>query len=333
MFTEKSKIIKDIDHDRILEQGKKVLKKEASVILEVEAQLGEEFVRAVDIIYHCLGRVVTTGMGKSGLICKKIAATFSSTGTPSFFLHPADALHGDLGMLVKKDVVVAVSNSGESEEIKQLLPFIERFDLKLISITGDTHSTLAKFSDVVLHANVEEEACPLNLAPTASTTVALALGDALAMALVQKRGFKVENFAQFHPGGKLGKGLLKVKDLMHTGSRIPIVKETQSMKEAIYEITGKRLGMTCVVNKKGRITGIVTDGDLRRLLEKNTNFINKLVKECMTLNPKLIDADDLAPSAVQIMETKAITSLLIADSNQKPCGVIHLHDLLKAGVV
>ncbi|MEW6378765.1 MAG: KpsF/GutQ family sugar-phosphate isomerase [bacterium] len=322
-----------VDRDAILKQGKEVLRKEAASILKVEEQLGEEFVQAVDILYQCSGRVVTTGIGKSGLICKKIAATLSSTGTPSFFMHPADAIHGDLGMIVPGDVVVAISNSGETSEIKQLIPFIQRFMIKLISITGNPNSTLARFSDVVLRAEVEEEACPLNLAPTTSTTVALVIGDALAMSLIRKRGFRAEEFAQFHPGGKLGRRLLKVKDLMHSGSQMPIVGEWQPMKEAIYEISGKRLGMTCVVNQQGEVTGIVTDGDIRRLLEKDISFLTKPVGQCMSLHPKMIDPDSLAEHAVQVMETHSITSLLITDQGKKPMGVIHLHDLLKAGVV
>ena len=321
------------DRDNILELGKKVLRKEASVILKVEAQLGNEFVKAVDVLYNCAGRVVTTGMGKSGLICKKIAATLSSTGTPSFFMHPADALHGDLGMLVKGDVVIAVSNSGETEEIKQLLSSIERFGLKMVSITGNLNSTLAEFSEVVLYTEVEEEACPLNLAPTASTTVVLALGDALAMALIRKRGFQAEEFARFHPGGKLGRQLLRVKDLMHTGEQVPIVGDWKLMKEAIYEITTKRLGMACVINNAGKLVGVITDGDLRRLMEQDITFLNKSVGDCMACKPKLIDSDDLAAQAVQIMEKYSITSLLIVNPEKKPIGVIHLHDLLKAGVV
>jgi len=322
-----------VDRDTILRQGKDVLKKEAASILKVEAQLGEEFIQAVEILYQCTGRVITTGMGKSGLICKKIAATLSSTGTPSFFMHPADAIHGDLGMIVKGDVVIAISNSGETEEIRQLIPFLQRFMIKMISITGNQNSTLARFSDVVLLAMIEEEACPLNLAPTASTTVALALGDALAMALIQKRGFKAEEFAQFHPGGKLGKQLLKVRDLMHSGDKMPLVGEWQPMKEAIYEISGKRLGMTCVVNQQGELMGIVTDGDIRRLLENDLGFLTNPVSLCMTCYPKIIDPDALAAQAVRIMETHSITSLLITDQERKPIGVIHLHDLLKAGVV
>jgi arabinose-5-phosphate isomerase len=322
-----------IDRDAILKQGKEVLKKEAASILKVEAQLGEEFIQAVEILFQCAGRVITTGMGKSGLICKKIAATLSSTGTPSFFMHPADAIHGDLGMIVKGDVVIAISHSGETEEIKQLIPFIQRFMIKTVSITGKTDSTLARFSDVVLLARIEEEACPLNLAPTASTTVALALGDALAMTLIQKRGFRAEEFARFHPGGKLGKQLLKVRDLMHSGDRMPLVGEWRPMKEAIYEISGKRLGMTCVVNRQGELMGIVTDGDIRRLLEKDLEFLTKPVSLCMTCHPKMIDPDALAAQAVRIMETHSITSLLITDQEKKPIGVIHLHDILKAGVV
>jgi len=322
-----------IDRDVILKQGKEVLKKEAASILKVEAQLGEEFIQAVEILFQCAGRVITTGMGKSGLICKKIAATLSSTGTPSFFMHPADAIHGDLGMIVKGDVVIAISHSGETEEIKQLIPFIQRFMIKTVSITGKPDSTLARFSDVVLLARIEEEACPLNLAPTASTTVALALGDALAMTLIQKRGFRAEEFARFHPGGKLGKQLLKVRDLMHSGDRMPLVGEWRPMKEAIYEISSKRLGMTCVVNRQGELMGIVTDGDIRRLLEKDLEFLTKPVSLCMTCHPKMIEPDALAAQAVRIMETHSITSLLITDQEKKPIGVIHLHDILKAGVV
>jgi len=317
----------------ILEQAKEVLALEGKSILELRDRLDESFVKAVDLIYNSKGRVVVTGMGKSGLICKKIAATLASTGTPSIFLHPADALHGDLGMMVRGDVVLAMSRSGETAEIKALIPCIKRFGLPLICISSNPNSTLAQNSDCFLNASFQKEACPFDLVPTVSTTVSLALGDALAIALLSKRGFKEEDFAVFHPGGSLGRRLTRIGDIMHKNQEIPIIHMDQFMRDALFEMTIKRLGMTCVIDQKGKLVGIITDGDLRRLLEKYQDLLNKPVAEVMTHNPKTISQEEVAAKAVEIMERYAITSLICIDEANRPAGVIHLHDLLKAGVV
>ncbi|MBI5167019.1 MAG: KpsF/GutQ family sugar-phosphate isomerase [candidate division NC10 bacterium] len=318
----------------LLEHAKKVLRIESDAIAELIGRLDERFVQAVEILHGCRGRVVLTGMGKSGFIAQKIAATFASTGTPALYLHPAEGVHGDLGMVVRGDVVLAISNSGETDEIIELLPFFKRLGVKLISLVGNLNSTLAKQSDVCLDVSVKEEACPMGLAPTASTTAALAMGDALAIALLEKRGFEKDDFAIFHPGGVLGRRLLlSVGDLMHTGAEVPRIPQDALMKDAILEISGKRLGVTSVVDSEGRLSGIITDGDLRRALEKYEDLLNRRVHECMTKNPKIIDKDELAATAVQVMERYSITSLLIIDGERRPVGIIHLHDLLKAGVV
>lgn len=318
----------------ILERARRVLKVEAEAVAALIPRLGEEFVRAVEILYECQGRVVLTGMGKSGFIAKKIAATLTSTGTPAFYLHPAEGVHGDLGMIVRGDVVVAVSNSGSTAEIMEIVPFLKRFGVKVIALVGNVQSVLAKESDVTLDVTVGEEACPLNLAPTASTTAALAMGDALAVALLEKRGFKTEDFASLHPGGRLGRRLiLRVRDLMHVGSELPVVSGETLMRDAILEISTKRFGMTMVVDGEGRLIGIITDGDLRRGLEKHGNLLERQAEECMTRSPKVIDRDELAARAVQVMEQYKITSLVIIDPSGRPDGVIHLHDILQAGVV
>lgn len=318
----------------ILERARRVLKVEAEAVAALIPRLGEEFVRAVEILYECQGRVVLTGMGKSGFIAKKIAATLTSTGTPALYLHPAEGVHGDLGMIVRGDVVVAVSNSGSTAEIMEIVPFLKRFGVKVISLVGNVQSVLAKESDVTLDVTVGEEACPLNLAPTASTTAALAMGDALAVALLEKRGFKTEDFASLHPGGRLGRRLiLRVRDLMHVGSELPVVSGETLMRDAILEISTKRFGMTMVVDGMGRLIGIITDGDLRRGLEKHGNLLERQAEECMTRSPKVIDRDELAARAVQVMEQYKITSLVIIDPSGRPDGVIHLHDILQAGVV
>lgn len=318
----------------ILERARRVLKVEAEAVAALIPRLGEEFVRAVEILYECQGRVVLTGMGKSGFIAKKIAATLTSTGTPAFYLHPAEGVHGDLGMIVRGDVVVAVSNSGSTAEIMEIVPFLKRFGVKVIALVGNVQSVLAKESDVTLDVTVGEEACPLNLAPTASTTAALAMGDALAVALLEKRGFKTEDFASLHPGGRLGRRLiLRVRDLMHVGSELPVVSGETLMRDAILEISTKRFGMTMVVDGMGRLIGIITDGDLRRGLEKHSNLLERQAEECMTRSPKVIDRDELAARAVQVMEQYKITSLVIIDPSGRPDGVIHLHDILQAGVV
>ncbi len=319
----------------IIENAKRVLRIEADSIQSLIERIGEEFLQAIDILYLCEGRVVVTGMGKSGIIGKKIAATLASTGTPALFLNPAEGIHGDLGMITKGDVLIAISNSGETEELNKILPLTKRLDVKLISLTGGLNSTLAMISDVVLDVGVKEEACPLGLIPTASTTAALAMGDALAVALLEKRGFKEEDFAFYHPGGTLGKKLLlKVEDLMHKGKDIPVVYEDASMKDAILEISSKKLGMTAVLGNKGKLSGIITDGDLRRLLEKGETDIFRIkANDVMIRNPKTIKGNELAAKAVSIMEQHAITSLIVVNEDNKPEGIIHLHDLLKTGVV
>jgi len=318
----------------IIEQAKRVLMIESKAIEALVDRIGEDFVQAVELIYKCSGRVVVTGMGKSGIIGKKIASTLASVGTPALFLHPAEGVHGDLGMVTKGDVIICLSNSGETEELLKLLPFVKRFNVRLIAITGNINSTLAKNSDVVLDASVDEEACPWDIVPTASTTASLAMGDALCIALLDKRGFKKEDFALFHPAGSLGKSLLlTVNDLMHKGETIPIVKEDTPLKDVIYEISSKKMGVTAVVDGKRVLKGIVTDGDLRRLLEKGKDVFEIKASEIMSKNPKTIDKDELAAKALQIMEQYSITSLLIVDGKNSPTGIVHLHDLLKAGVV
>jgi arabinose-5-phosphate isomerase len=278
---------------------------------------------------------VVTGMGKSGLVGKKIAATMASTGTPSFFLHPAEGSHGDLGMVTRGDVAVALSNSGETEEIIRLLPVLRRMDIKVVSIVGNMESTLARRSDVALDASVSAEACPLGLAPTASTTATLAMGDALAMVVLDRRGFGREDFAMFHPGGSLGKRLLlTVSDLMHRDSDVPVVGNNVRMRDAMFEISSKRLGMTTVADDDGAFIGIITDGDLRRGLEKwGTGYLAKLTGEVMTKSPRTIGADALAAEALTLMERHSITSIVVMDDGGRACGVLHLHDLLKAGIV
>ncbi len=317
----------------VIKRAKEILKIEVEAIENLIKRLDEKFTRAVEIIFNCRGRVIITGIGKSGLIGKKIAATFASTGTPALFLHSAEGVHGDLGMMVKGDVMIAISQSGATEEINLLLPAVKRLGIKLISLTGDVNSVLAENSDVVLDVSVPKEACPFGLAPTASTTAVLALGDTLAVTLLERRGFKKEDFALFHPGGSLGKKLLKVSDLMHRGEKIPVVNDTVLMREAILEMTAKRLGVTTVVNEKGILIGIITDGDLRRLLSRSVSPLQVSVREIMTRTPAAIRKEELAEKALKTMEDKAITSLVILDESKKPEGIIHLHDLLKAGVV
>jgi arabinose-5-phosphate isomerase len=284
----------------------------------------------------CSGRVVVTGMGKSGLICQKMAATMASTGTPTIFLHPAEGVHGDLGMLMKGDVVIAVSNSGETEEITRILPTIKRMGLPLIAMTGNSTSTLARAGDVFLDISIKEEACPLQLAPTASTTVTLAMGDALAVALLLQRGFREEDFALYHPGGALGKRLLlRVEDLMHVGEDVPTVNANTPLKDALYVISSKKLGITGVVDDQGDLVGVFTDGDLRRKIELGIEVLNQPIREVMGGKPKRILRTNLAAKALQRMEEHQITSLFVFESEdvQIPVGIIHLHDLLKAGVI
>jgi arabinose-5-phosphate isomerase len=320
----------------VVEEGKRVLKIEAESILDLVERIDEHFSQAVEILYHCRGRVVLMGMGKSGLVGRKIASTFASTGTPAFFLHPAEGLNGDFGMLAKEDVVIGISNSGETRELLEVLPLIKRYGNPLIALTGNQRSTLARAGDVSLDIHVKEEACPLGLAPTASTTATLAIGDALAVALMVKKGFKEEDFALLHPGGALGKRLLlRVEELMHTGESLPRVPERTLMKDVIFEITSKRLGVTAVCGEKGLLVGVITDGDLRRALEKYPDLLQRTASEVMTKNPKWIEKQELAAKAVRKMEEYSITSLFVFNDagDRMPVGIIHLHDLLKAGVV
>jgi arabinose-5-phosphate isomerase len=311
-----------------LEAARRVLRIEAEAISELLARLDARFEQVADLLMECKGRVVVTGMGKSGLIGRKIAATFSSTGTPSVFLHPAEAVHGDLGMLMRDDAVLAVSYGGETEEIIALLETIKRMGLRMIAMTGNPRSTIAMASDVVLDVAVKEEACSLNLAPTASTTAAMAMGDALAVTLLDRRGFSPGDFAALHPGGRLGKKLLRVENLMHAGENMPRVSISAKMSDVIYEISKKSLGMTTVVDAEGRLAGVLTDGDLRRLMQqRGAATFDLLVGECMNKNPQTIAAGELAGSALRVMEERKITSLVVAGADRKPVGVVHLHDL------
>ncbi len=319
----------------LLERAKSVLRIEAKAIETLMNRLGSDFCKAVDLLYGCQGKVVVTGVGKSGLICQKIAATFASTGTPAIFLHPVEGFHGDLGVLTRQDVVIAISNSGETEEVNRLLPIITRMDIPLIVITGKPSSTLGKHGDVIIDAGVKEEACPMNLVPTASTTATLAVGDALAVTLLEKRGFKEEDFALLHPGGVLGRRLLyRVEDLMHTGEEMPQVSLEASLNDAIFEITSKRMGVTVVLDSDGCLSGVITDGDLRRGLERGGDLLSYRIDEIMTRDPKRICRDDLAAKALERMERYAITSLIVVEDPEltKVEGIVHIHDLLKAGI-
>lgn len=312
-----------------INSAKKVLRIEAKAIRELLKSINNNFADAVNLILSCKGRVIVTGVGKSGLIGKKIAATLSSTGTPSFFLESAEAFHGDLGTVLENDVILVISNSGETEEIKKLLPFFKKTGNKIIAFTGKRNSSLAKKSDIVINIHVKKEACSLGLAPTASTTAALAMGDALAVVLLEKRGFKKTDFIRLHPGGALGRRLmLKVEDIMITRESIPIVGENAVIMDAVKEITKKKKGFTCVITGKGRLVGIITDGDLRRAIGQNVNFNEQKANEIMTRNPKTIEKQRLVAEAIAKMEKKSITSLVIIDKTKKPVGVVHLHDLL-----
>jgi arabinose-5-phosphate isomerase len=316
-----------------VEHARRVLSIEASALTALAARLDARFDEAVRLIAGRGGKVVVTGMGKSGHVGRKIAATLASTGTPAFFLHAAEALHGDLGMLERHDLVLAVSNSGETVEILDLVPHVKRLGLPLVALTGRPASTLGRAADAVLDVSVAEEACPLGLAPTASTTAALAMGDALAVALLEHGGFRPEDFAALHPAGTLGRKLLRVSDLMHIGDEVPRVSQSSVMREVLLEMTAKRLGVTAVVDAHGKLAGIVTDGDLRRALATGSDVMGRPVVEVMGQHPKTIDADALAALAVATMERHAITVLFVLDADDRLMGVIHLHDLLRAGVV
>lgn len=328
---------KDTGKD-IIKNAKKVVSVEKKEIASLEqrfnnASFAKNFVDAVELIYKCKGKVVITGVGKSGIIAQKIVATFNSTGTYSIFLHSADSVHGDLGVLRDDDVVIAISKSGDSADVTQIIPLLKTLKIKIIAITANIHSEIAKLSNIVLDASVKEEACPHNLAPTSSTTTALVLGDALAIALLQKRDFSKEDFARFHPGGILGKKLLlKVSDLLQDEKNIPLVSTEANLKDIIYMISSKRLGCTCVV-KKGKIAGIITDGDIRRFLEKNVESIASIkAKDIMNSVPKLIPPNTLARTALEIMEENKITQLIVADKKRKVLGVLHMHRLIEEGL-
>ena len=311
-----------------LETARRVLKIESQAIDEVLARLDSTFEKAVDLLFFCKGRVVVTGMGKSGLVGRKISATLSSTGTPSFFLHPAEALHGDLGMLARGDAMLAVSYGGETQEIISLLEALKRLEAPLITLTGKTHSTLGEASDVTLDVSVREEACSLNLAPTASTTVAMAVGDALAIALLERRGFRHDDFAALHPAGRLGQKLLRVEHKMHSGEALPRVATDTPMPRVIHEMSAKKLGMTTVLEPDGRLAGILTDGDLRRLMEKHRGATLEMTAgAAMTHNPQTIGPRVLASEALNLMEKRRITSVVVVDDTHQVLGVVHLHDL------
>jgi arabinose-5-phosphate isomerase len=319
--------------EEIIKTGKEVIEIEAEAVGGLIQSINEQFARAVDLIYRSNGRVVLSGMGKSGLVARKIVATLNSTGTAAIFLHPTDALHGDLGMVRKDDVVILISKSGETEEIINLLPMLKRLNVTLIAMSGKEDSKLARECDLFLSIAVKEEACPHDLAPTASTTATMVIGDALSVTLLKKRGFTAEDFAFLHPGGSLGKRLsLKIKEIMTQGDKIPVVREDCHIKDVIFEITSKRLGATCVVDSNGILSGIVTDGDLRRLLEKTLDIKELKARDIMTKNPKVMNPDYLASFALQQMENYKITSLIIINGDKHPVGIIHLHDLINLGL-
>jgi arabinose-5-phosphate isomerase len=319
--------------DQTIQKGKEIIRSEADAIAALESHIDSSFSAAVELIFNAKGRVVLTGMGKSGIIARKIAATMNSTGTPSAFMHPSDAVHGDLGMVTPADVVICISKSGDTAELRQLLPRFHQLGVKIIAMVGNPGSPLGKQSDIVLNISVKEEACPYDLAPTSSTTAALVMGDALAITLLQRRNFTKEDFASFHPGGNLGKRLLlKVETMMITGKAVPVVKETVSLSDAIVEISSKRLGATCVIDETGVLTGILTDGDLRRVLQRTTDISNLTARQVMTRNPKTIGKDILAAQALKTIESFKITQLIVTNTDQHPIGIIHLHDLVEAGL-
>lgn len=320
-------------HEEIIQEAKRVITLEAKAVASLEARIDGNFARAVEMILHCKGRVIITGVGKSGIIARKIVATMNSTGTPAMFLHPSDAVHGDLGMVRRDDVVICISKSGNTDELSNLMPMFKRLGVGIVAIVGNMRSNLAHEATIAIDASVGEEACPYDLAPTSSTTVTLVLGDALAIALLGQRKFTKEEFAMFHPGGMLGKRLLlKVDELMVKGLGIPQVTPDVRLREAILEITTKRLGCTCVVNSDGTLVGLVTDGDLRRLLQTTNDISNVTVGEVMIRNPKTIPQGTLAVLALQEMESYNITQIIVVNDSGKPAGVVHLHDLVKAGL-
>lgn len=317
---------------KIADIGQKVLAAEAKAIENAISRIGEEFEQAVNILYEAKGRVVVTGMGKSGLIGKKISATLTSTGTPAVFLHPSDALHGDIGIITDNDVVMALSTSGETFEVLRLLDFIKRIGVKLVSLVGHPSSSLAKESDVFIDCSVENEACPIGLVPSTSTTLTLAVGDAISIALMDKKGFNEENFRYYHPGGAIGKKLLKVKHLMHTGDQLPVVKSSMLMMEVLPVMNEKKFGIAIVMDDDFKVDGVITDGDLRRYLLKGVNFTSAIAADCMTRNPLFIRENNLAVEALKIMESKLITSLVVVEDNRLK-GLLHLHDLWRTEMI
>ncbi|KTC88660.1 KpsF/GutQ family sugar-phosphate isomerase [Fluoribacter dumoffii] len=313
--------------------GLAVIETEAQAVFELSQRIDSRFEKACELLLACKGRIVVTGMGKSGHIGNKIAATLSSTGSPSFFMHPGEASHGDLGMITRQDTVIAISHSGNTLELVTLLPLLKRLEVPLIALTGNPESTLAKAADVNLDVSIKQEACPLGLAPTTSTTVALVMGDALAIALLQARGFSEEDFALSHPGGSLGKRLLlRIDELCHQGDQLPVIHENATVSEALIEVTNKKLGMTCVTDSKGYLVGIYTDGDVRRTLTRQYDINTTPIKEVMTRNARTISQGMLAAEALSVMQKHSITSLIVTDDDNRPTAVLHLHDLLKAGV-
>jgi arabinose-5-phosphate isomerase len=322
-----------MDRQAIIEKGKDVIRIEAASVAALEPRINGQFADAVEMIYGCRGRTIVTGVGKSGAIARKIVATLNSTGTPAMFMHTADAVHGDLGMVRKEDVLLFLSKSGDTEELRNLLPLVKRIGVPVIAMVGSERSRLAEDADIILDVSVDEEACPHDLAPTSSTTAALAMGDAIAMALLGLRNFTAEDFAFYHPGGTIGKRLLlRVQELMVGGGQVPMVSQAVPVRDAILEISSKRLGATCVVDASGALAGIITDGDLRRILEKTTDLTGYTAAAVMTRNPKTISPDKLAVVALQEMEAHNITQLVVVDAGHRPIGVVHLHDLVKAGI-
>jgi arabinose-5-phosphate isomerase len=317
----------------VIKKAIRVIEQEIEGLKRLEESLDENFAKAVGLILECEGKVILTGVGKSGHIARKIASTLASTGTPSHFVHPSEALHGDLGVIDRKDVVIAVSNSGETSEVLALVPYLKMHGVPLIAITNDTRSSLARYSDIHLNLNIEREACPLDLAPTTSSTATLVLGDALAMVLMELRGFTKEDFAIRHPAGSLGRKLRLVRDLHHTGRELPIVREETPMNEAIIEMTAKGFGATAVVNGEGKLVGIITDGDLRRFVNRGGNFDRSVARDVMTRNPKVAKPDELALQALRRMEDHKITVLIVVDDENRPIGIIHMHDILRSEIV
>lgn len=318
--------------EKVIERAKTTLDIESNALISLKSRIDSSFYEAVELLLHCKGRVIITGIGKSANIAQKIVATLNSTGTPSVFMHAADAIHGDLGVVQNDDVVICISNSGNSPEIKVLIPFLKARGNKLIALAGNENSVLAKEADFFIYTGVEKEACTINLAPTASTTAQLAIGDAISVCLLELKGFTAEDFAKFHPGGALGKQLTLKLEAIAEKNAAPKVKENASIKEVIYEISSKRLGATIVTNESGKITGIITDGDIRRMIEKGSDIQSLQAKDIMGHNPKTLQKDELAIRGLEMLEAKNITQLIVVDENENYCGMVHFHDLIREGL-